>query len=191
MAVSIVTTHRLAGRRQPRCLEAFLRQTRTLTRSGGTTIVSCAGKISGRPFHPQLENPATMRDSSTCDGETRTRTGDTTIFSRAVVSLERRGNAANLRLRRGQAHVCKLRKFHGFLADSGDEGRLVSESGTRLPSSRPVAATLVGSAGLWSGRSRVRKDPSFRERIASERRGAWLGGPGRGAMSTERNRDDR
>ena len=89
-------------------------------------------------------------------------------------------NAANSRLRRGQAHVCKLRKFHGFLADSGDEGRLVSQSGTRLTSSGPVAATLAGSAGLWSGRSRVRKDASFRERIASERRGAWLGGVGRG-----------
>ena len=34
--------------------------------------------------HRQLENPVTKRDFGPEDGETRTRTGDTTIFSRAV-----------------------------------------------------------------------------------------------------------
>jgi hypothetical protein len=38
-------------------------------------------------------------------------------------------NAANSRLCRGRAHIDKLRKFHEFHADSGDDGRPISQSG--------------------------------------------------------------
>ena len=51
-------------------------------------------------LHHGLENPAAMRDFGPRDGETRTRTGDTTIFSRAVWAGRRRaipGNHAILR----------------------------------------------------------------------------------------------
>ena len=54
-----------------------------------------------RPMHRLLENPVTKRDFGPRDGETRTRTGDTTIFSRAVGPLERARNPcsqAELRL---------------------------------------------------------------------------------------------
>jgi hypothetical protein len=38
--------------------------------------------------HRQLENPVTKRDFSPEDGETRTRTGDTTIFRQSFATLE-------------------------------------------------------------------------------------------------------
>ena len=37
-------------------------------------------------LHHRLENPAAMRDFGPRNGETRTRTGDTTIFSRYVAA---------------------------------------------------------------------------------------------------------
>ena len=38
-------------------------------------------------LHHRIENPAAMRDFGPWDGETRTRTGDTTIFSRVLYQL--------------------------------------------------------------------------------------------------------
>ena len=46
-------------------------------------------------MHRETENPAAMRDLGLQDGETRTRTGDTTIFSRVLYQLSYLAVAAN------------------------------------------------------------------------------------------------
>jgi hypothetical protein len=68
-----------------------------------------------RLFHPQLENPATMRDSGTSDGETRTRTGDTTIFSRAALAPESAAFAGDSV---GSGDVAGVRAFPDFASVS-------------------------------------------------------------------------
>ena len=45
-------------------------------------------------MHQQPENPVIMRDSGPQHGETRTRTGDTTIFSRVLYQLSYLASAA-------------------------------------------------------------------------------------------------
>jgi hypothetical protein len=52
-----------------------------------------------------------MRNSGTSDGETRTRTGDTTIFSRVAVASETDPFAANSP---ASGHVCGVRIFPDF-----------------------------------------------------------------------------
>ena len=70
-------------------------------------------------------------------GETRTRTGDTTIFSQSWLALEPTENPCKalpiMRTNRGR----DLRKYRSFLASSGDRERLVSQS------SRPVATARL------------------------------------------------
>ena len=62
------------------------------------------------------------------DGETRTRTGDTTIFSRAVDGLEWCPNPWKQRVLGRWTQQPKPRSLRSFAASSGDEVRLVSRS---------------------------------------------------------------
>jgi hypothetical protein len=57
--------------------------------SGARRPFRVPGIPARRTLHPQPENHATMRESGTSDGETRTRTGDTTIFRQLHATLER------------------------------------------------------------------------------------------------------
>ena len=66
-------------------------------------------------------------------GETRTRTGDTTIFSRAITTVEPGGSAGNSEVSSASTRMVKVRRFRKFHATSGDEARLVSQSDS-LPS---------------------------------------------------------
>ena len=86
------------------------------------------------------------------DGETRTRTGDTTIFSRAVRSSNQPETPAKRGRRVRGPRRRHTRKFASFLPDSGDEWRLVSHwNWRRAARTAPdVAATpegLIGDAG--------------------------------------------
>jgi hypothetical protein len=60
----------------------------------GRTAPRLPGVVSepSNACHRQLENPATKRDFGPNDGETRTRTGDTTIFRQAYGTLEHSRN---------------------------------------------------------------------------------------------------
>src|SRR5215210_5946797 len=53
-----------------------------------TTTISARGAGVREADAPQLENPVAKRDFGVHNGETRTRTGDTTIFSRGRLSLK-------------------------------------------------------------------------------------------------------
>ena len=59
-----------------------------MPRSGDTTTVSCARDSSSPASAPVTRNPVPMRDFGAPNGETRTRTGDTTIFSRVAYESE-------------------------------------------------------------------------------------------------------
>jgi hypothetical protein len=81
----------------------------------------CAAKVEGA-LHHRPENPAHMRDSRSQHGETRTRTGDTTIFSRYVLAAAGREIPVNEQfLRVGLAPlifaICA--GFHAFQGMAG------------------------------------------------------------------------
>jgi hypothetical protein len=87
---------------------------------------------------------------TSCDGETRTRTGDTTIFRRAVQALESRENSCK---QRGCARAPESRtnrEFRSVLDDSGDGWRPVARwcgsAAGESRTQRPVARGRWGRA---------------------------------------------
>jgi hypothetical protein len=87
---------------------------------------------------PLTRNPAAMRDFGPRNGETRTRTGDTTIFSRAVGDGRTHaipGNHAILRWPEPQIEVRYLRAFARSSGDGGDSSPLFADalSGVAAP----------------------------------------------------------
>jgi hypothetical protein len=92
------------------------------------------------------------RSRASLDGETRNRTGDTTIFRQAA-NLP--NDARSLGEQRGSGSIAvrgKVRRFHSFLGGSGDGRRLIAQS----PRSRRVA---VGERATPSERvAEVRDD---------------------------------
>jgi hypothetical protein len=101
----------------------------------GITAVS-AGQAQIRRLPAQLadlvQHPGNNRDPAAIrlrgDGETRTRTGDTTIFSRAIDSLERCRNPWKRWVLGRWTQRLEPRSLQSFAASSGDEVRLVSRS---------------------------------------------------------------
>jgi hypothetical protein len=102
------------GRESERCNTACGdRETRT--RPGTPRFASCAPGVRG-PLHPRLENQVLMRDFGPRNGERRTRTADTTIFSRESSTGECGRVAAESRARTRSAFC---RGFPRFPRDCG------------------------------------------------------------------------
>ena len=76
-------------------------------------------------------------------GETRTRTGDTTIFRRAVVSLERRGKRCKFAASSRAGACLQTPQTPWVPCGFGRRGAARLPIGDALTSSGPVAATLV------------------------------------------------
>ena len=95
-----------------------------------------------REFQAQahsLENRESSNHQGLRDGETRTRTGDTTIFSRRVELSNSTKMPGNERVSAGCAWVSKPRRFHSFRRGSGDGRLLVSRWRPMLPGAGPLA----------------------------------------------------
>ena len=67
-----------------------------------------------------------MRDLGLCDGETRTRTGDTTIFSRYVLGARRPEIPGKVALLAKSVRWTEVRSLRAFPPDSGDGWQLIS-----------------------------------------------------------------
>ena len=75
-----------------------------------------------RPIDRRLENPVAKRDFGPADGERRTRTADTTIFSRYVLAAEWReipGNQAARRVGLAPLILAICAGFHAFQGMAG------------------------------------------------------------------------
>jgi hypothetical protein len=92
------------------------------------------------------ENKKIPLECGIANGETRTRTGDTTIFSRAVLTLERRRNACKRAVLPRPGTPGELRKFRPFPADSGDDRHLISQCAWSRASRQTRSETAVGRA---------------------------------------------
>ena len=74
------------------------------------------------------ENLAAMRDIGAPDGETRTRTGDTTIFRQARCAARGRERPGNSALYAGSIDRRDIRSLRKIAVDSGDGPQLISRS---------------------------------------------------------------
>jgi hypothetical protein len=99
--------------------------------------------FSGEDERPRFTGPFS-------DGETRTRTGDTTIFRRAIAKLEVLKRPANSRTRGGPCTHWEPRKLRPFGRGLGDGGRVVSQISTPTAAvlGRALAAEPTGTGDL-------------------------------------------
>jgi hypothetical protein len=74
------------------------------------------------PLHHRTENPAALGDFGPWNGETRTRTGDTTIFSRAVGDGQTHAILGNHAILRWPELQVEVRYLRAFARSSGDGG---------------------------------------------------------------------
>jgi hypothetical protein len=77
----------------------------------------------GSVLHRRLENPAVIRDFGPRNGETRTRTGDTTIFSRYLEAARRREIPGHSVVSAKQGQRREVRNLQTFPGDCGNGGR--------------------------------------------------------------------
>ena len=132
----------------------------------GTTTGSCPGNTSSVRIPPAIEHPATMRDFGLRDGETRTRTGDTTIFSRYLQAARRREIPANCAVSAKQVQRSDVRNLRAFLGDSGVDGHLRPNTAARPDSvRREPAARFARNVGE---RRRDRRGIAFGARSSGE-----------------------
>ncbi len=101
-------------------LQAFLVLARRDSNLEHTKRFVC--RRNSRAVAPQPEHPVPMRDFRARNGERRTRTADTTIFSRYVLAAERReipGNARFLRVDLAPVIFAICAGFHAFQGMAG------------------------------------------------------------------------
>jgi hypothetical protein len=146
------------------------------------TRLGTRARIAPRRDNPDLglkrRKPPVSRRFS--DGETRTRTGDTTIFSREAEPLFQRRNPCKCASQRRAAEDRGSSQLRSFLADLGTETRFGAQSDrfhctrrwqragghrrtpprsslSRVPARSPVASSDTGAASrarAWPSRSR-------------------------------------
>ena len=141
--------------------------------SFGTLRTSVARSHSFRG--PALRQKVADFAGISCDGETRTRTGDTTIFRQARLTERQRESPANLAGRSGCSAIGGSRYLRKFPAGSGHHRHAVAQTArpVRAPARSIISGALraVRPARPLGGAGSSRRRAWWRP--AGRRRGGW------------------